>query len=86
MDKVVGTVEKNALERIQIAVKEYHGHLYIDVRLWFLGDDEQWHPTKKGITVSPDQWDEFMTALGRVATELPTEDRRPRPGTPGKRS
>ena len=85
MDKVVGTVEKNALERIQIAVKDYQGHVYVDLRLWFLGDDEQWHPTKKGITVGPSQWDDFLAALGQVEAQLPTATPRQRPaGKPGR--
>lgn len=85
MDKVIATLQKNALEQIQIAVKEYQGHTYVDLRLFFLGDDEQWHPTKKGLTVSPALWPEFKQALAQVDAHLPTEGvpttrRRPSPG------
>jgi hypothetical protein len=87
MDKVIATIGKNALEQLQIAVKEYQGHTYVDIRLFFLGDNEQWHPTKKGITVSPALWPEFMEAVGQVDKHLPSEDalrgrRRSPRGTP----
>jgi len=85
MDKVVAIIEKNALEQIQVAVKEYQGRVYADLRLFFLGEDEGWHPTKRGLTVSPVLWPEFMAAMARVDKHLPAHDHRPRPSKPGKR-
>lgn len=85
MDTVIAELPKNPLEKLCISLREYQGHPFIDIRLYFLGDDEQWHPTKKGITVSPSQWEEFVIAVGEVQAHLPTQDHRPRPGRPGKR-
>lgn len=71
MDKVIATLGKNALEQLQIAIREYQGHTFVDIRLYFLGDDEQWHPSKKGLTVSPALWPEFLEAIGQVQAHLP---------------
>ena len=79
MDKVIAELPKGPLDKLVISLREYQGHPFIDLRLYFLGDDETWHPTKKGITVSPSQWDEFMMALGNVAAELPPATPRQRP-------
>ena len=73
MDKIIAELPKGPLDKLVISLREYQGHAFVDLRLYFLGDDEQWHPTKKGITVSPSQWDDFMAALGQVAAHLPKD-------------
>jgi hypothetical protein len=47
--------------------------MFIDLRMQFLGDDDAWHPTKKGITVSPSQWPEFIAAISQVEAHLSAE-------------
>lgn len=34
-----------------ISVSEYKGKKSIDIRRWYLGEDERWHPTSKGIRI-----------------------------------
>ncbi len=72
MDKIIAELGKNPLERLQIALREYNGHQFIDIRLYFLGEDEQWHPTKRGATIGPKQWSEFLEAIGKVQAQLPS--------------
>jgi Transcriptional Coactivator p15 (PC4) len=45
---------KNAVEQIRIAPREYHGYVFIDIRVSFQDDAGAWKPTKKGVTVSVD--------------------------------
>jgi len=85
VDKVFAELPKGPLDKPVISLREYQGHAFIDIRLHFLGDDEQWHPTKKGVTISPSQWDEFMRALAQVAAQLPAQDRPAGRRKPGKR-
>lgn len=80
MDKVIAELQKGPLDKLVISVREYQGHAFIDIRLLFLGDDEQWHPTKKGITVSPALWPDFLEAVGKVQAQLPGEG-----ASPGRR-
>jgi hypothetical protein len=62
-------IEKNPLEQLRIQRREYQGHDFVDLRLYFLGDDKQWHPTRKGITIHPDAWGDFMAALAKVEVD-----------------
>lgn len=72
-DTIVAELPKGPLDKLVISLREYQGHPFIDLRLHFLGDDEQWHPMKKGITMSPSQWDEFVQAVGKVQAYLPKD-------------
>lgn len=37
---------------------------FLNVRLWFLGTDGAWHPTRRGVTFPVDE----LADLGRVVT------------------
>jgi len=50
-------------DKIIIALKEFKGKEYIDIRTHFENDDGDWIPTKKGITLSPDSLDEMIDVL-----------------------
>jgi hypothetical protein len=77
VDNLIAEIQKSPLEKLCISVREYRGHRFIEIRLHFLGDDDAWHPTKKGVTISPGQWDEFMTAVVKVQAHLPAADSAP---------
>ncbi len=67
MSKLLGAVEKNTRERIEIRAAEYEGHPYIDVRTyWRTRDDEEWKPSKKGVTLRPELVGELIAALKKV--------------------
>ncbi|MGD0231536.1 MAG: transcriptional coactivator p15/PC4 family protein [Syntrophorhabdales bacterium] len=86
-------VEKNMKERIRISIEEYHGHRFIDCRVYFEDAAGEWRPTKKGIALNEDTIDECIAGLQKgsaaledVLSPMPAE-RKPRPGaektTPG---
>ncbi len=72
-DKIIAELPKGPLDKLVISLREYQGHAFVDLRLHFLGDDEQWHPTKRGVTISPNQWPEFLEAVGKVQAHLPQD-------------
>ena len=45
---------------IKIIVNEFKGKKYIDIRKYYLDEDEM-KPTKKGISFNEQQWDEFSS-------------------------
>ena len=49
--------------KIVIEKKEFKGRNYIDVRKQFLGDNGDWLSTKKGLTVTPEEWVEIFEQL-----------------------
>jgi hypothetical protein len=73
-DQVIAEMAKNPLEKLVVALREFKGHSFVDIRGNFLGDDNAWHATKRGVTVSPDLWPEFVEAIAQVADHLRAED------------
>ncbi len=67
MSKPLGVVDKNSRERIEVRLAEYEGHPYIDIRTyWRSGEDEEWKPSKKGVTLKPTLVGEPIAVLRRA--------------------
>jgi Transcriptional Coactivator p15 (PC4) len=66
----------NAVEPMRIAPCEYHGHVFVDIRVSFQDDAGAWKRTKKGMTVSVDRQDDCKDAVVRV--QVPLTGRRTR--------
>jgi hypothetical protein len=75
----IGWLDKNSKEKIRVAVREYKGREFVDVRVYFENDDGQWLPTKKGITISPGKMGELI----RLLSDAERKGKRPnRPAHP----
>ena len=59
MEKIIGEVERSETEKVIIQVKEFKGRTYVDFRIHYLADEDEWRPTQKGITVAPALWEVF---------------------------
>ena len=70
-NKLISTIERSSTEQLQIAVKEYKGKKYLDLRIFYTTDDgASWLPTKKGVTVSPNHLSVLKEAIEVVIGEL----------------
>jgi len=50
--KELPPIEKSQSEQIRLAIKEYKGKQYVDIRTYFITEETgKWLPTKKGITI-----------------------------------
>lgn len=58
----IGELQKGK-DKIIIALKEFKGKEYIDIRTHFENNDGDWIPTKKGVTFSPESLDEMIELL-----------------------
>jgi hypothetical protein len=56
-------IQKSETEKIMIALREYKGKKYVDIRQHFKADSGDYLPTKKGITFSPEALDEAIEGL-----------------------
>lgn len=63
-------IQKNSIERIRVQVSEFKKKRYIDCRVYFEGDDGQYHPSKKGLTLNADLVDDVVAALKEAQKEL----------------
>lgn len=61
---------KDARQRLVVSVDEYEGKRYVSIREWFVGNDGQWRPGKKGITVRAKELDAVTRALGQAKGRL----------------
>ena len=66
-DKLLGVVEKNFRERLEVRAAEYNGHEYVDIRTYWKGkDDDPWRPSKKGVTLKPELVGELIGLLRKA--------------------
>ncbi len=69
--KLIGTIERSEKERVQIAVNEYKGRSYLDLRIFYTTDGgDTWRPTQKGITVAPEHLDTLIDAVEESKKEF----------------
>jgi hypothetical protein len=71
-DKVIARMEKNSREEIRFSVQEYRGTDLIDIRV-YLDNAGEYRPTKKGISVPMERFNEFIRCLNRVVEKIFTE-------------
>lgn len=59
-------LERSETERLIVEDSEYKGHQLVSLRIYFLSKDEEWLPTKKGVTFKRDQLDEVLDMLNKI--------------------
>ena len=62
-------IEKNNNEIIRNQQTEYKSHEFIDMRIYFKNDKQQWTATKKGLTFHPESLSEVIAALVALKEE-----------------
>ena len=71
--KILATIPRNATEQLQISINSYKDKRYLDLRIYYTTDDEEnWLPTKKGVTVSPDNLLTLKEAVEEAMQDLLT--------------
>lgn len=73
MEKIIAELERTETEKLVIQSKDFKGHQYIDFRIYYLADEDQWRPTQKGVTVAPKLWEEFKKGVEEAEALLRAE-------------
>ena len=69
--KLLATIARGTTEQLQIALSEFKDKKYLDLRIFYTTDSgNTWLPTKKGVTVSPDNLELLKDAIDKAITEL----------------
>ena len=63
-------IDRSPTEKLIIENSEYKGHKLVSLRIYYLSADEEWLPTKKGVTVKVEQFGELMDALDKIKGEI----------------
>jgi len=74
MNEIIGEMEKGWNEKIIFSVSEFKGKNYANIRIYYEDDEGEWKPTKKGVTVSLDTFQEFKENLERLEAFLAEKD------------
>ena len=74
MEKIIAELERSETEKLVIQSKDFKGHQYIDFRIYYLADEEEWRPTQKGVTVAPKVWEDFKKAVQDAEDLLKAEN------------
>lgn len=65
-DRIITTMEKNSQEEIRFSLQVYRGTDLIDIRVYYKRGDGKRIPTKKGISISLELFEEFLECLELV--------------------
>ena len=55
----VGFMDMNATQKLIFSISTFKGKKYFSVRTWFQAESGEWAPTKKGINLNFDKFEEF---------------------------
>jgi hypothetical protein len=69
---LLGEFRRNSSEVVRVVLARFKGRMFVDLRCYFEDDEGTFRPTKKGVAISPDLWDEFRTAIEATERELVT--------------
>lgn len=69
-DKVLYSFKRNPTEEVRAGVKEFKGKAYIDIRIYYMDDQGEWKPTRKGVSLSTDFLPELKEAVVAIDAEL----------------
>jgi hypothetical protein len=67
---VVARFRKSKTEKIYVSANEYNGRKYADLRTYFMDSEGEWHPTKKGISIPADLFNELVVGIKALSEEL----------------
>jgi hypothetical protein len=62
-------LERSETERLIVESSEFKGRELVSLRIYFLSKEEEWLPTKKGVTFNRDQLDEVIGFLTQIKAE-----------------
>ncbi|MBA4418707.1 MAG: hypothetical protein C0392_12485 [Syntrophus sp. (in: bacteria)] len=66
---VIGEIQKGT-DKIIVTVKEFKGKTYVDIRTYFENDQGEMMPTKKGVSLTPENLDEIIILLQSARNEV----------------
>jgi len=70
MNEIIGEMEKGWNEKIIFSISEFKGKNYANIRIYYEDDEGEWKPTKKGVTVSLDTFNEFKENIENLESYL----------------
>lgn len=79
-DKEITVFKKNLFEEVRVKLVTWKGENYLDVRVWFKSDADEFFPTKKGLTIGVELIPKFLDALQQATVVLKKAEGKRRDG------
>ena len=73
MQKQIAQFEKGE-DVVRVGLTDFRKRQYIEVRTYYMDNEGEWKPTRKGITLTPELMKDVHTALGTALEELANEE------------
>lgn len=67
--KVLHEFKRNQ-ETLRISLATFKNRKYIDIRMFYEDQSGELAPTKKGVTITPELWDEFRNGVAAAEDAL----------------
>ncbi len=67
---IIDEFEKNNREKVMVLIKKFKNNYYLDIRVYFKGNDDEYKPSKKGLMISLELLDDLKDALSKVERAL----------------
>ena len=67
---LVRSIDKGMGSRIHIRLSKFRDRDYLDIRNFYETEDGEWKPTRKGIAVPVDLYDDLMKGLNEARAEI----------------
>jgi hypothetical protein len=72
--ELITSFKKNSFEEIRVSIQDYKGRRYLSLWCWFKSDDDNWQPTKKGLTISLDLLGDLKKAIDAALAKVEFEE------------
>jgi hypothetical protein len=72
--KSLTDIKRNDTEIVRVSKREFKGHEFLDLRIYYQDDEGDYKPTKKGITINPKLVDELIDALNKEKDSAPVKE------------
>jgi len=68
--KLLHEYGRGAENVVRVSLSEYKGKRFIDIRLYYLDAAGELRPSKSGVTITPELWDEFRAGVAAAEAAL----------------
>jgi hypothetical protein len=66
LEIAVKKIKINETNEYRIEKSEYKGHEFVGIRKWYTKDNSEWFPSKDGITIKLELWNEFVRSVNEI--------------------
>lgn len=62
-DRIVARLRKNDVEEVVVAIRNFEGSDFVDIRTFFGARSQETKPTRKGVTIPLAMYSEFRRSI-----------------------